>query len=112
MAFGVKAVKNIAAHLVTGGTDVYTCPSEKTAIVLCLQVTNVDGAVSADATVSWTDASQSGLETCLVKSCPIPAGGALNILAGKLVLESGDSIKAKASADNKLVLTGSVVEMG
>lgn len=107
-----EAFKNFPyAMTMTNGTA-YTCPSGKTAIVLCLQVTNVDGTVSADATVSWTDASQSGLETCLVKSCPIPAGGALNILAGKLVLESGDSIKANASADNKLVLTGSVVEMG
>jgi len=107
-----EAFKNFPHVITTTNGTAYTCPSGKTAIVLCLQVTNVDGAVSADATVSWTDASQSGLETCLVKSCPIPAGGALNILAGKLVLESGDSIKANASADNKLVLTGSVVEMG
>jgi len=107
-----EVFKNFPYVITTTNGTAYTCPSGKTAIVLCLQVTNVDGAVSADATVSWTDASQSGLETCLVKSCPIPAGGALNILAGKLVLESGDSIKANASADNKLVLTGSVVEMG
>ena len=107
-----EAFKNFPYAMTTTNGTAYTCPSGKTAIVLCLQVTNVDGTVSADATVSWTDASQSGLETCLVKSCPIPAGGALNILAGKLVLESGDSIKANASADNKLVLTGSVVERG
>ena len=107
-----ETFRNFPYAMTTTSGTAYTCPSGKTAIVLCLQVTNVDGAVSANATVSWTDASQSNLATPLVKSCPIPAGGALNVLAGKLVLEAGDAVKALASADDKLVLTGSVVEMG
>lgn len=107
-----EVFKNFPYAMTTTNGTAYTCPSGKTAIVLCLQVTNVDGSVSADATVSWVDASQSNLATPLVKSCPIPAGGALNVLAGKLVLEAGDAVKALASSNSKLVLTGSVVEMG
>jgi len=41
MAFAVSAVKLVAAHLVTGGTDVYTCPASTLARITHMQVANV-----------------------------------------------------------------------
>lgn len=61
---------------------------------------------------NWSDASDSNALTCLVKACPIPAGGALNVLAGKIILEAGDAIVVSASSNNSLDVSGSVVEMG
>lgn len=106
-----EAFKNFKLALGTDSATAYTCPAATTAIVLMLQVSNVDGVNEADATVSWTDASDSDASTALVSAVPVPAGSSLGVLSGKLVLDAGDTIAGLASAAGDLVLTGSVVEM-
>ena len=106
-----EAFKNFKLALGTSSATAYTCPASTTAIVLLCQVANVDGKNEADATVTWTDSSDSDASTALVSTVPVPAGSALGVLSGKLVLEAGDAIKGLASAASDLVLTGSVVEM-
>ena len=106
-----EAFKNFKLALTDSSATAYTCPAATTAIVLLLQVSNIDGTNEADATVTWTDASDSDASTALVSTVPIPAGSSLGVLSGKLVLEAGDTIKGLASADGDLVLAGSVVEM-
>ena len=106
-----EAFKNFKLALGTSSATAYTCPAATTAIVLLLQVANIDGTNEADASVSWTDSSDSDASTALVSAVPIPAGSALGVLSGKLVLEAGDTIAGLASAASDLVLTGSVVEM-
>ncbi len=106
-----ETFKNFKLALGTSSATAYTCPASTTAIVLLCQVANVDGTNEADATVTWTDSSDSDASTALVSTVPVPAGSALGVLSGKLVLEAGDAIKGLASAASDLVLTGSVVEM-
>jgi len=106
-----ETFKNFKLALGTSSATAYTCPAATTAIVLLLQVSNIDSMNEADASVSWTDSSDSDASTALVSTVPIPAGSALGVLSGKLVLEAGDTIAGLASAASDLVLTGSVVEM-
>ena len=106
-----ETFKNFKLALTDSSATAYTCPSATTAIVLLLQVSNIDGTNEADATVTWTDDSDSDASTALVSTVPVPAGSALGVLSGKLVLEAGDTIAGLASAASDLVLTGSVVEM-
>ena len=106
-----ETFKNFKGAMGTSAGAVYTCPVATTAIVLTIQVTNIDGANEADARVSWTDSSDSGAESYLIKAAPVPAGSALGVLSGKLVLEDGDTVKAMASAAGDLVVIGSVVEI-
>jgi hypothetical protein len=106
-----ETFKNFKLALTDSSATAYTCPAATTSIVLLLQVSNIDGTNEADASVSWTDASDSGVSTSLVSAVPVPAGSALGVLSGKLVLEAGDTIAGLASAASDLVLTGSVVEM-
>ena len=106
-----EAFKNFKLALTDSSVTAYTCPAATTAIVLLLQVSNIDGTNEADATVTWTDSSDSGASTALVSTVPVPAGSALGVLSGKIVLEAGDTIAGLASAASDLVLTGSVVEM-
>lgn len=108
------AFKNIRGILVTGGVTMYTCPTTvppTTARVKMLQVSNVDGVNSADATVHWTDASNSNAVTRLGLTVVVPAQTAVNMLTGELVLEAGDTLVGTASADSDLELSGSVLEM-
>lgn len=113
MAFAVSAVKNIAAHLVTGGTDVYTCPASTLAKITHVQVANVDGAADADVTISVYDTSASAT-VYLAKTVTVPADASLKAL-GDCVgvwLEAGDKINAVASADSDLDLVMAVMEYG
>lgn len=103
--------KNFRGALTTGGVTVYTCTAATTAIVLHLQVANVDGVNSADATVRWTDSSNSGAVTRLANTVAVPADTSISVLTGKLVLEAGDTIVGVASADSDLELSGSVLEI-
>jgi hypothetical protein len=91
----------------------YTCPAATIAIVLHLQVANVDGTNSADVSVHWTDDNGTPADTItrLCRTIPVPANTSLSVLTGKLVLEAGDTIVGVASADGDLELSGSVLEM-
>lgn len=106
-----EVYKNFGLDVTDSASAAYTCPAETTAIVIHLQAANIDGTMAADVTVTWTDASGSDEPTTLLHTVPIPAGSALNCLAGKLVLEAGDKIMAEASDANAIFLSGSVLEM-
>ena len=113
MAFALKGVKLIAEHLVTGGTDVYTCPASTLAKITHVQVANVDGTNDADVTISVYDSSTSAT-VYLAKTVTVPADASLKAL-GDCVgvwLEAGDKINAVASADGDLDLVMAVMEYG
>lgn len=103
--------KNFRTAMTTAGVTAYTVPAATTAIVLHLQVANVDGTNSADMTVQWLDSSNSNTVTNLAKTIAVPAKTSISALTGKLVLETGDTIKGIASADGDLELSGSVLEI-
>ena len=103
--------KNFRALMTTGGATAYTCPALTTAKILHCQVANVDGVNSADATVYWTDDSNSDAVTRLGLTVVVPAQTSISMLTGTLILEAGDTLVGIASADSDLELSGSVLEM-
>ena len=105
------ALKNAYLDLTASLADVYTVPASTTAIVFTCQVANVDGTASVDVDVVWTDDSNADKVTYLAKTVSIPADASLNVLAGKVVLETGDKIRAKASAASDAELTLSIMEI-
>lgn len=76
----------------SAGDTAYTCPADTTAIVLLAQVANTHASDEVLVDVGWTDSSDSDNLTLLLQQGPIPYGGALHVLGGKLVLEAGDAI--------------------
>jgi hypothetical protein len=113
MAFVVSAVKLVAAHLVTGGTDVYTCPASTLARISHAPVANVDGTADADVSISVYDASTEAT-VYLAKTITVPADASIKAL-GDCVgvwLEAGDKINAVGSADGDLDLVMAVMEYG
>jgi hypothetical protein len=68
-------------------------------------------AASEEVEVWWTDASDTNAVTRLVKDVVIPAKAALAPLAGKLVLEAGDKIRALGQTNNDAEVTVSVLEI-
>lgn len=103
--------KNFKAAMVTGGATAYTCPAATKAIVLHCQVANIHGTDSADASVHWTDYDSSAAAVYWAKTVAVAADTSLAVITGKPVLEASDTIVAVASADSKLYLSGSVLEI-
>jgi hypothetical protein len=99
----------------------YTAPIGVTSIVLMAQIANVstqtqtitfmhhrNRPVLADA--QGNGAQPGNVVTFLVKDFAVPAGDAASVLAGKLIIESLDSIRAYASNTSTLQLTLSILE--
>lgn len=101
--------KNAAVVLTsTGATDLYTCPSGRTAIVQSVNVANVDSS-NRDVTVTLYDSSAATSYT-VIYNATIPVGVSMNALSTPLVLEPGDIVRVQASAANTLHATASVME--
>jgi hypothetical protein len=105
----------------TATVTAYVAPIGVTSIVLMAQIANVstqtqyvdfihfrNRPILADAQGNGAQAPQT--PTFLVKDFPIPAGDAGSVLAGKLILESLDSVKAYATNSGTLQLTLTVLE--
>ena len=102
--------KNAKAKVQATDTTVYTCPAATVAIVIGCQVANVS-ATNEEVAVWWTDDSDADAITRLVKDVIIPGQAALAPIAGKLVLESGDVIKAIGETNDDAEITVSVLEI-
>ena len=105
------AFKNAKVVLTDTAQTAYTCPASTEAVVLLCQAANVDGTSDSEITVGWTDASDGDAETSLALEIAVPAQASIGLIDGKLVLEAGDTIKAKADADDMLHLSISVMEL-
>ena len=77
-------------------TTLYTAPANKTSIILEVDIANK---YSTDITVNvLISDSSGGSDAFIVKEAPIPLGGALKVVSGqKIVLETGDALKAATS---------------
>lgn len=102
--------KNARASLGATATDVYTCPSNTTAIVIGCQVANADSA-SRTLSLWWTDSSASAAITYLGYGVTIPVNSAYEPISGKVVLESGDKVIGLGSTANSLNVTLSILEI-
>ena len=102
--------KNAYHDFTTSLAAAYTAPSSTTSIVLTCRITNVDG--TNDATVDATITDGSSGESYIAKTMNVPADTSIE-LAGvsKLVLETGDILKLKASAASDLEAFISVLEI-
>ena len=90
-------------------TTLYTAPGSKTSIILEVDIANKH---SADITASvLISDSSGGNDAYIVKGAPVPIGGALKVVSGqKIVMETGDVLKAAASAATAADAVVSILE--
>ena len=105
-----QTFKNARAVLADTATTVYTCPAGTTAIVIGAQVANVSTDIEV-LNFSWIDSSDSNVETYLVEEINVPPTAAFEPIAGKLVLEAGDSLQGSGVVASALEVTVSVLEI-
>ena len=101
--------KNGRAAATASLATVYTVPASTTSIVLLAQATNVGSGAQA-VTFCWYDASGS-VKTELVKLLSVPEKAAVGLIAGKLVLETGDYMQIQSTASSLIEFSFSVLEI-
>jgi hypothetical protein len=106
MALALNVFKTVTAVVTTTPTPIYTAPVGYTGVVLLAQVANV-GATSEDVTLVHR---RSSTDTEMLKEFPITASDTANLLAGKLVLESGDRLVLSGSNNSNLKFIASILE--
>lgn len=99
----------IVSSVGTTTSNVYITPAANTSICIELDIANrTASAISAN--VMIVDSS-TGNTAFVIQSAPIPAGSALQVIAGqKIVLEAGDTIQVQSSAASSLDAIGSILE--
>jgi hypothetical protein len=108
MALPINVFRSVTAVLTDTLDVVYTAPANNTAIVLMAQVANVDS--SEHAVTFVLVENPGGTETELVKEFSIPSNDAASVVTGKLIVESGNQLKAQSSTSGELKLTLSILE--
>jgi hypothetical protein len=118
----LNTFKTKTAVLTTNTTaTIYTAPIGVTSIILMAQVANITTqthtitfshyrrlAVLADSQGNGSQAADTTTE--MIKNFAIPASDSASMTTGKMIIESLDSIRASASANNVLKITLSVLE--
>lgn len=107
MALKTNVFKTIAEVVPTSSTLIYTAPTGYSAVLLLAQVANVSTTTSYDVTLIYT---RGNTNTELFKSFPVPFKDTVNLLQGKLVLESGDKLYLSGSNGSNLKFVASILE--
>ena len=113
MATALNVFRTVTSNLFTSGNVLYTAHSRKTSIVLMIQISNTS---NTTANVSFYHRANSSLgftNVALAERFDIPAGDSASVIGGgtgKLVLETGQSVFARAGDNNKLQLVMSILE--
>lgn len=110
MALALNVYQTVTGIVTTGEVGIYTAPVGYSAIVLLAQATNTG---SDTQTITFShERSVAGVAvtTEMLQGFPVPNNDAANLLAGKLVLETGDQMVISSSSDTDVKFITSVLE--
>jgi hypothetical protein len=104
--------KNATVAVTASPATVYTAPASAgdVAIVLQLQAANV-GSGTHPVTATLTRVSGTPTITHLAKNVSVPLNAAIGLIAGKLVLEAGDSVQVNSDAVSQIEINLSALEI-
>ncbi len=105
MALPLNVFQTVASDVPGSATEIYTCPTGYTAIVLLAQVCNTDNIAQ---TVSFYH-KRGVTSTALAFDYEIPPSETLVLISGRLVLETGDKLEISGS-DTELKFVASILE--
>jgi len=91
-----------SASVGTSATTVYTTPASTTSVTIGLNVANV--------TTSQIKIDVQCAGAYVVKDAPIPAGSALSVLDGKIILETTDTVVVTSDTASSADVILSVLE--
>jgi hypothetical protein len=108
----LNTFKTIRKSLTTSNVGIYTCPSGVASIVILAQVTNVStGTTTYSVSAFHSRNTESPTDYKFANNVSVPPNDSVNLIPdGRLVLETGDSIKVSSDSNNELDIVLSVLE--
>lgn len=103
----INTFKTISANITTSTTSVYTAPSGYTTVALLAQASNITDNHTVGVSAYYV---HNGASTSIISNVQIQANDAVNLLTGKLILQTGDSISIKCNENTAAQLLLSVLE--
>jgi hypothetical protein len=110
MALALNVFKTITKIASTSPIGIYTAPIGYTGVVLLAQTANVGNNTQTVSFSHQRTLSGIAVTTEILKDFPVSASDTANLLSGKLVLESGDSLILSSSSSTDIKFLGSVLE--
>jgi hypothetical protein len=110
MALALNVFKTITKIAPTSPVGIYTAPIGYTGVVLLAQCANVGNNTQTISFSHQRTLSGIAVTTEILKDFPVSASDTANLLAGKLVLESGDVLVLSSSSSTDIKFLGSVLE--
>ena len=107
MPAALNTFRTVTATVTDVIANVYTAPQGYSAVVLLAQVSNLDPGTIL---VSGNIYQLSGNNSSLVQNAPLPPEDAINLVGGRLILQSGDSFAVGANVNGVSQLVLSVLE--
>jgi hypothetical protein len=110
MALALNVFKTVTKIAPTSAVGIYTAPVGYTGVVLLAQATNIDSSTYTLSFSHQRTIAGVAVTTEIVRNFAIPGNDTANLLSGKLVLESGDSLVLSANNGTSLKFIGSILE--
>jgi hypothetical protein len=110
MALALNVFKTITKIATTNAVGIYTAPVGYTGVVLLAQTANIGNNTQTVSFFHKRTVAGIAVTTEILKNFPVSTSDTANLLSGKLVLESGDSLVLSASNGTDIKFLGSILE--
>jgi|TARA_B100000035_G_C20896358_1_gene507342 hypothetical protein len=110
MALALNNYETITAVVGVNTVGIYTAPTGYDSIVLLAQCTNIGTDTQTITFAHERTVSGIAVTTEILKDFPLPANDSANLVSGKLVLETGDSLVISSSSNTDVKFISSVLE--
>ena len=110
MALALNVFQTVTKVAPTNPVGIYTAPVGYTGVVLLAQAANVGAQTYTVSLAHERSVSRIAVTTEIIKDLPIESSDTANLLAGKLVLETGDTLVLSADNASNVKFIGSILE--
>jgi hypothetical protein len=110
MALALNVFKTVTKVATTNPVGIYTAPVGYTGVILLAQAANIDTNTHSISFSHQRTTAGIAVTTEIVKNFPISGNDTTSLLAGKLVLESGDVLVLSANTATNIKFIGSILE--
>ena len=110
MALPLNVFKTVNYVAPTSTVGIYTAPTGYSAVILMAHAANIDSQSHDVTFAQQRTVAGIAVTTELLKNTPIPGNDALNLITGRLVVQTGDTLLLSASDPNNVKVTVSILE--
>ena len=110
MALALNVFQTVTFVAPTSPVGIYTAPVGYTGVVLLAQAANIGSQTHTVSLSHERSVTGVAVTTEIIKNLPIESSDTANLLAGKLVLETGDILVLSADNGSNVKFIGSILE--